>query len=225
MERERKRGFFTELEYQLRREGYDVQEINGDNLLPVEWDGQSLCRISEEGTVRCFPSEVSTRQAVDACARAAKVSRIVADYMAKMECAPPLTASELRGDYRLLAEFNGTVLAGHFTPYETQFITWSRTADGMGLTLGNYFYDNYEGAKQDFAVRSGLIPRAEIFSKEQLSDIYKAVDFYLEMDESLTDGQLERLEQTLNQIEELVPELQGSPDACQQDWGEQSLSM
>ena len=42
----------------------------------------------------------------------------------QMEAAPKLTASGLTGDYRLLADFNDVVLAGHPTQYGVQFITW-----------------------------------------------------------------------------------------------------
>ena len=47
--------------------------------------------------------------------RATGIARITAEYMSQMEAAPQLTASGLKGDYRLLADFNDVVLAGHPT--------------------------------------------------------------------------------------------------------------
>ncbi len=43
------------------------------------------------------------------------IAKATAEYMGQMEAAPQLTASGLTGDYRLLADFNNTVLAGHPT--------------------------------------------------------------------------------------------------------------
>ena len=41
-----------------------------------------------------------------------------------METAPQLKASGLDGDYRILADFGGTVLAGTPSKYGVQFVTW-----------------------------------------------------------------------------------------------------
>lgn len=83
-----------------------------------------------------------------------------------MNAAPFLTASGLEGDFRLLAEFNGTVLAGHPTRHGVQFVTWQRDHDGSGLCYGHYFSpQDYAAAKQDFDVRSGLVRRGALFPR------------------------------------------------------------
>ena len=46
-------------------------------------------------------------------------------YMKLLETAPPLKAESLAGGYRVLAEFNGTVLAGEKTLLGAQFVTWA----------------------------------------------------------------------------------------------------
>lgn len=48
-----------------------------------------------------------------ACNQVYAISRSTFEYMGVMESAPELKASELGGDYRVLAEFNGVVLSGH----------------------------------------------------------------------------------------------------------------
>ena len=53
--------------------------------------------------------------------------------MTAMEAAPQLKASGLDGDYRNLADFGGTVLAGASSKYGVQFVTW----DWDYHTLGN----------------------------------------------------------------------------------------
>jgi len=47
-----------------------------------------------------------------------------------------------------------------------QFATWQWTYDKDGLTLGHYYGNDYSTAKQDFAIRAGLIPAEKLFTSE-----------------------------------------------------------
>ena len=51
------------------------------------------------------------------------------EYMTAMETALQPEASGLEGDYRILADFNGTVLAGTHSKHGIQFVTWDRDYD------------------------------------------------------------------------------------------------
>ena len=93
------------------------------------------------------------------------------DGLPLLEQAPPLQAQSLTGDYRLLADFNGAVLAAHPTRLGVQFVTWDWSFDRTGLNQGNYFQENYAGAKQDFAIRAGLISKQQIFNQEQTANL------------------------------------------------------
>ena len=59
--------------------------------------------------------------------------------------------------------------------YSVQFVTWSRNFDRTGVTQGHYFGNCYQEAKQDFAVRSGLVQRERLFSEAQLAVIYQSI--------------------------------------------------
>ena len=141
-------------------------------------------------------------------------SRITAEYMSQMEAASQLTASGLKGDYRLLADFNDVVLAGHPTKYGVQFVTWARIQEGTALDQGHYYgpsvgKDSYTAAKQDFAVRSGLIPRSALFTPEQLTEVYRCIQETLENSYPITDERQKCLQSTAEQIERSVPDLDG----------------
>ena len=43
--------------------------------------------------------------------------------------------------------------------------------DRQGVHAGHYFMENYEAAKQDFAVRAGLVESQRLFSDEQIAVI------------------------------------------------------
>lgn len=66
------------------------------------------------------------------CDRAVDIVRTTAAYWKQMETAPLLKADGLSEDYRLLAEFNDVILAGHErdSTYGVEFITWERPYDG-----------------------------------------------------------------------------------------------
>lgn len=99
----------------------------------VRWQGPLLCRVTAEGTVRYTSGEAKGYDGNDAICHVADIAKVTAEYMKLMEAAPPLKAKGLEGVYKLLAEFNGTVLAGHPTQQGVQFVTWERDFDKTGL--------------------------------------------------------------------------------------------
>ena len=135
-------------------------------------------------------------------------AKMTSEYMAILKTAPQLKASGLDGDYRILADFGGTVLAGSPSKYGVQFVTWDWDYDRTGVVHGHYFMENYDGAKQDFATRSGLIQKEQLFSPEQLTEIFRCCadsvdeDFF-----ELTDTQEEMIRGIQQQIRVCVPDL------------------
>ena len=183
-----RKQYFEELHIALTREGFTSQPKQGE-LLPVEWGGLPLCRITADGGVRYWQEDVATPKRKRACERATDLACTVREYMTLLEQAPPLQAQSLTDDYRLLADFNGAVLAAHPTRLGVQFVTWDWSFDHTGLNQGNYFQENYVGAKQDFAIRAGLISKQQIFNQEQLVEIYRCCSDTLDAGFDLTAEQ------------------------------------
>lgn len=98
------------------------------------------------------------------------------------------------------------MLAGHPTERGVQFVTWEWDWDRKGVHQGNYFYEDYETAKRDFTVRSGLVQRDALFEPEQLAEIYHALQFIFERDESLSFGWNQELAELIEQVGRLLPE-------------------
>ena len=126
--------FFQELRTALHREGFTPQPEQ-DELLPVEWDGLPLCRITADGGVRYWQEDVATLERERACERATDLACTVREYMTLLEQAPPLQAQSLTGDYRLLADFNGAVLAAHPTRLGVQFVTHGTGASTAQVSI------------------------------------------------------------------------------------------
>ena len=197
--------FYRELCTVLGREGFTTQPEQ-DDLLPVEWDGLPLCRITADGGVRYWQEDVAMPERERACERATDLACTVREYMTLLEQAPPLQAQSLTGDYRLLADFNGAVLAAHPTRLGVQFVTWDWSCDRTGLNQGHYFQDNYTGAKQDFAIRAGLVSKQLIFNEAQLTEIYRCCTDTLDAGVDLTVDQ----EQCIKSVQEQI--LRGMPN-------------
>lgn len=100
-------------------------------------------------------------------------------YMKLLETAPPLKAESLADGYRVLAEFNGTVLAGKKTLLGAQFVTWAWDYDRRGVSNGHYYMEDYQTAKEDFTFRSGLMAREQVFDRERLEELGQAAQGFL----------------------------------------------
>ena len=168
----KKELYFKELGIVLGRSGFTTLPEQ-DGILPVEYEGRRLCRVDATGSVFYHQDNVNTLDREAACRRVTDSAAIVQEYIALLEQAPVLYATGLNEPYRALAEFNGTVLAGRQTDHGAKFVTWDWSFNHTSLNQGNYYEENYVGAKQDFAVRSGLVPCERQFTPEQLEQLSK----------------------------------------------------
>ena len=199
--------FLEETAIRLRQNGFTVEPIE-DHHLPVCWEKGRLCRVSGKGSVLYRQENVDSIRAQEALQTVIDTAKMTSEYMAILETAPQLKASGLDGDYRILADFGGTVLAGTPSKYGVQFVTWDWDYDRTGVVHGHYFMENYDAAKQDFATRSGLIQKEQLFSTEQLTEIFRCCadsvdeDFF-----ELTEEQEELIRGIQQQIRVCAPDL------------------
>ena len=152
---EEKKRYFQEAAIALRREGFKVEPSVGGRLA-VWLDDHPLCEVDQIGGITYRSDNIPTPEYVAAKDKAYRIVCSTAEYMKQMEQAPPLKVSDLPDRYKVLADFNGVVLAGAHRKYGVEFVTWDWDHDRKGLSHGHYFNGNYEGAKRDFATRSGL---------------------------------------------------------------------
>ncbi len=201
---EARKRYYKEVGLRLRQAGLAVGEEK-DGLLPVDWQGEPLCRLTAGGGLQYRKDQVDRDGGPETLEQVIRITGETAEYMRLLEEAPALKAQGLEGDYRLLADFNGTVLAAHPTGQGTEFVTWEWDYPHTGMWQGHYYGTNYPGAKQDFALRSGLIPQTLLFEPEQLQDLYRCCEKTLELDESLTYLDAERLTSLEEKIEAISP--------------------
>ena len=132
-----------------------------------------------------------------------KTFKTVKEYIDLMDNAPELKATDFNMPYKLLAEFNGVVLGGieHRSNNTFEFTTWSY--GNNALYHGHYFTD-YEKAKEDFVVRSGLLQSQKLFTDKEMMQIYRCTEDTLNNGYELSGEQIEVLEQVQEKIKESI---------------------
>ena len=208
---EEKNRYLREAEVVLAREGFLTDRTHAGGLR-VLFDGAPLCEVPESGGVTYRMADVSTPERIAAKDKVYSIVRAVAEYMYQMERAPILKVDGLEDSYKVLAEFNGVVLAGCQSKYGTQFVTWDRDFDHRGVSHGHYYTGlyasgNYEAAKRDFATRSGLIPEQQVFREEQLIEIYRCCADTLQNDAALSYKREKAIQEVQEQIEQCLPDI------------------
>ena len=203
--------FLEETAIRLRQNGFTVEPIE-DHHLPVCWEKGHLCRISGKGSVLYRQECVDVPGAQDALQTVIDTAKTTSEYMAILETATLLKAGGLTGDYRVLADFGSAVLAGHPTERGVQFVTWEWDFDREGVHHGHYFQQDYDAAKRDFTLRSGLVPREALLEPEQLAEMHRALTFVCEQGEDLSIGREKEIMTIMEQIKCLLPE---SPEQTQ----------
>lgn len=202
--------FFPELARRLKREGIATLPVE-KACLPVLAGGQKAMWVQSWGGVIFNAGAVNDPAANRVYDTVAGISAQVYEYTEAMAAAPPLVAKELHDGFRLLAEFNGTVLAGQELrdDWGYKFVTWQRTPDRTGVTQGNYYDggDKYEAAKLDFACRAGLVQESRQFSNEQLAEVCRCVHETLDSEYPITEQRRKILKQVVEQIEGSVDDL------------------
>ena len=151
--------FFEELSRCLRKK--EIESANyEDKRLEVFLHGQPVLFVSPANDVFLLPAGSKNEEASELYHQVAVAADEVYSYVEAMQNAPLLHASGLHEDFRLLADFGGAVLAGQERENGQgyQFVTWIWDYDRTGVSHGHYYEDNFQSAKQDFAVRSGLTP-------------------------------------------------------------------
>lgn len=203
---EAEKRYFAETSLVLRREGYQVERLE-DGRLQVALDDQPICKVSEIGGITYRNEDIATTERTAAKNKIYGVARTTAEYMRQMEQALPLDVAGLKERYRVLVDFNGTVLACADGKFGVEFVTWDWDFNRKGVSHGHFFGGNYVGAKLDFACRSELVQESGQFTDAQLTETYRCIHETMESGYPITKEREEILKATAEQIERSVDNL------------------
>ncbi len=183
--------FFPELVRRLKREGISTGPVE-KGCLTVLADGRAAVLVMPQGGV-VFNADVERGPEADSVYDLTfRLSREVYEYTGAMASAPPLVAEGLHEGFRVLADFNGVMLAGQELEanWGYKFATWRRSPDRTAVGSGEYFDGGhfYGAAKLDFACRAGLVDGHRQFTDQQLVELYRCVCETLESGYPWGDG-------------------------------------
>ena len=128
---EEKNRYLREAAIVLAREGFQTDRTHTGGL-HVLLDGSPLCEVTESGGVTYRNEDIDEPERIAAKDKVYEIVRTTAEYMRQMETAPFLKADGLEDGYKVLADFNGIVLAGIQSKYGAQFVTWDWSFDQIG---------------------------------------------------------------------------------------------
>ena len=200
--------FFPELTRRLRQEGVTTGPAE-EKRLPVLSDGKEVMWVESDGFIVLAAGMRDDPESDRIYETVRQWSAPAYEYTDAMASAPVLEAVGLHEKFRLLAEYGGVVLAGQELEddWGYKFATWRRSLDGAGLDHGNYFHNDYEEAKLDFACRSGLVQGSRQFTDEQLTELYRCIHETLESGYPITGEREDILRSVAEKIEGSVDDL------------------
>lgn len=196
---------FNQIKIQLPRVPGVRTEIEEDKMNFII-NGRLEFSVRETGGVSFEPNCSYTPATKQLSDKVIETSKFVREYLTTIDEAPEFKVEGVGNQFKLIAQFNDTVLAARAMQDENvEFVTWER--DSVGVSAGHYFGNNFVGAKEDFAIRSGIINRDKIFSTNELVEIYRCVEDTLAGEYELTNDQYETLWRIQSKINDSVPNL------------------
>lgn len=168
--------FYTQLSLELHRAGYYKGAVAPDDKSYIPLPQYPNLRITRGGVFYGTEHTQDERdlahgdmhdiqfRALDAC-KAWERSR---EFPARVH------AGE---NFRLVDEYADTVMAvRNDGPRGLHFVTWDYDFERTGMNHGHYT-TSYEGAKEDFAVRAGLVDEHRYVTPEEASILYRGLKF------------------------------------------------
>ncbi len=204
---------------ELRNRNYSVLQVNVGGK-ENDWDiekiwvtkaGRDLCDIN------CVTGTISYRNSYDRD-EINKILELIKNFREQEEIFEKAQHIKLEGleRYKLLAEYNNTVLAAceistldHLNHKITQFefVTWEKDKGTEGVHAGNYFGENYAAAKEDFAKCSGLINKDNLFSETEMLTIYSGLVRFQDLNE-ISGDQEKIINDIKDKISNVVPDIE-----------------
>ncbi|AEY65591.1 hypothetical protein [Clostridium sp. BNL1100] len=209
----------TKLIYRLRMMGYGAVSVNTSRK-EGNWDTEKIC-VTKDGRdlcdINCIEGTITYHQAYDR-EEIDLIRDLINDLQEQERIftrADPMQVEGLK-HYKVLAEYNNVILAAcesesinssmqRVNSY--QYVTWEKDNGGSGVHSGNYFSDNYSGAKDNFAVRSGIMRKSKLLSETEMMAIYSGI-VKLEDSENNADGSNKIFKQIKEKIQDTIPDIE-----------------
>ena len=211
----------TKLIYRLKMMGYAATSVNTSGK-EGNWDTEKIC-LTKEGRdlcdINCIEGTITYHNASEQ-EEIDSIRDFINDLQEQEKIFARAEHMQVEGlkHYKLLAEYNNVILAACESESlnssmqkvnSYQYVTWEKDRGGsqLGVHTGNYFSDNYTGAKENFAVRSGILRKSKLLSETELMAIYSGI-VKLEDNENNTDGSYKIFKLIKEKIQDIIPDIE-----------------
>jgi len=179
----------------LRQKGYEA--ILDENEIKVTKEGIPVTDILGSGEYRLYRNTHS-----DEYLRVRSIYESFREAYNLYEIGTPVSAQPT---YRILCEFGDCILAAAVKSLGfMEFVTWQQDTEKTRVDAGHYTTD-YKMAKQDLALRAGLIDRNKMFSETELTVIHQGLLYLGTNYPDLTSSQMKSVGEIIEKIEMIVP--------------------
>lgn len=189
-------------------------EYDAENKrLAIAYKDIALAEVTEDGYLRCRSQNLADSDTRELFDRLIDHATLVREYVGLYESAPPMKPKTV-SNYRNFCEFGDVVFAGAYNPaHGFLFCSWRQSESGERLAHGHYSPD-YIAAKEEFAVRAGLICEDRIFTQEEAGELFKSAAYTRDNCESLTYDEEQRLLFLTEKMQDAYPSLKERPPSC-----------
>lgn len=185
---------------------YDAE----NKRLAIAYKDMALAEVTEDGYLRCRSQNLADSDTRNLFDRLIDHAPLVREYVGLYESAPPMKPKAV-SNYRKLCEFGDVVFAGAYNPaHGFLFCSWRQSEGGEHLAHGHYSPD-YIAAKEEFAVRAGLIREDKIFTQEESGELFKSATYTRDNCKSLTYDEEQRLLFLMEKLQGAYPSLKERP--------------
>ena len=182
------------LEFLYARNLIPVEHAAPDEPLEIYRDRRYICSFCPDGTIY---SEKNSEDltAIQAFWEKYYTNYVWCQYLPKL----PYEAAK---NYARFYEVGNAVLGGVVLENDQiQYATWEIDHQSKTIRNGHYFTDDFETAKEDFAIRAGLIDCQKLFQRPDMKAVYAACMYLLVSNDALTLNQKRRLSNIIDRIE------------------------
>ncbi len=207
--------------YKLKIMGYGAKSVNTSGK-EGNWDTEKIC-VTKSGRdlcdINCIEGTITYHNASEQ-EEIDSIRDFINDLQEQERIftrAEPMQVEGLK-HYKLLAQYNNVILAACESESlnssmqkvnNYQYVTWEKDRGGsqLGVHTGNYFSDNYTGAKENFAVRAGILRKSRLLSETEMMAIYSGI-IKLEDYENNDDGSYKIFKQIKEKIQDIIPDIE-----------------
>lgn len=211
----------AEMQRRARGHACEARMNATEQDLLILHNGNIIAHVTKDGQLHYpYPRNENEEKIIEALRYDINIIR---EYVGIYESTPPMKAVDVSA-YRKFTEFGSIVLAGMYSPTNGfMFCTWEQSNGGTYLAHGHYT-PNYNAAKEDFAVRAGIIDGNRLFDLDESGAIHGCILYTLDHCETLDYKDHQVLSELLKKTEDIYPPLKDAPHFIEEPFDIQSYT-